>query len=388
MDLQQQFDSMLSTEERTLIARAREFAEKRVAAQARQWERLRQFPLDTLREACAAGLATIEVPREHAGHGFRYSTKMRIAEEIAKHDFAFAFALINHHNAMARLAISAQAPVVARLMPRLLTGDLIACTALTEPEAGSDFSAIRTLARKVDGGWIVNGDKTWITNAAAASVATTYAQTDPGKGWKGICCLVIEAERPGFQRQPALSTQGGYAIGAGGFRLDDYFAPDEALLYAPGDGFKMALASINGARTYVAAMCAGMLDSALGHAVRYANERVAFNQKLIEFQGLRWTLVDAANDLEALRLLAYRSARLIDQGADAVEAAAHAKRYAGERVLGHLGACVQAMGANGLLDEYPLMRHMTCAKIAAYTDGTTEIMNERLGKALVDRYRA
>ncbi len=388
LNLQEQFDSTLSPPEQALIARARRFAEERVAPQARQWEQVRHFPLETLREACAEGLASIEVPAEHGGHGFRYSTKMRVAEEIAKIDFAFAFSLINHANAMSRICKAAPAALVARLLPRLESGELIGCTALTEADAGSDFAAIRTLARKAEGGWVVNGAKTWITNCAAAGVILAYAQTDPDKGWRGICCLLIEAEQAGFLRQPALALQGAHAIGTGGFRLNDYFAADESLLYPPGDGFKMAMTSINGARTYVAAMCAGMLDSGLAHAVRYASERSAFGQKVIEFQGLRWKLVDAATDLDALRLLAYRSARLIDEGADALEAAAHAKRFAGERVLGHLAACVQAMGANGLLADYPLMRHMTCAKLAAYTDGSTEIMNERLGRILVERYRA
>jgi len=386
-NMQEQFDATLSAGERALIERARRFALEHVAPYARQWEEARHFPLQTLREACAAGLASIELPAEYGGHGFGYSAKMRVAEEIAKIDFAFAFSLINHANALARICKIAPAATVARLLPRLRTGELIGCTALTEPEAGSDFAAIRTLARKVEGGWRVNGAKTWITNGVAAGAVIAYVQTDPDKGWKGICCMLIEAERPGFVREPALAVQGGHAIGAAGFRLHDYFAADESLLFPAGEGFKMAMTNINGARTYVAAMCAGMLDASLEHAVRHASERSAFGQKVIEFQGLRWNLVDAATDLEALRLLAYRSARLIDAGEDALEAAAHAKHYAGTRVLGHLESCVQAMGANGLLADYPLMRHMTCAKLAAYTDGSTEIMNERLGKALIERYR-
>ena len=387
MNIQEQFDSTLSAPEQALIVRARRFALERVAPCARGWEQERHFPLETLRAACAEGLASIEVPVELGGHGFGYSTKMRVAEEIAKVDFAFAFSLINHANAMARILRAAPADIAARLLPRLATGELIGCTALTEPEAGSDFAAIRTLARKVEGGWLVNGTKTWITNAAAAGVIIAFAQTDLDKGWRGICALLIEAEHAGFLRDPALAVQGAHAIGAGGFRLHDYFAPEESLLFPPGDGFKMAMSNINGARTYVAAMCAGMLDAGLEHAVRYASARSAFGQKVIEFQGLRWKLVDAANDLEALRLLAYRSARLIDEGKDALEAAAHAKRFAGVRVLGHLDSCIQAMGANGLLADYPLMRHLACAKLAAYTDGSTEIMNERLGRALVERYR-
>jgi acrylyl-CoA reductase (NADPH) len=131
-----------------------------------------------------------------------------------------------------------------------------------------------------------------------------------------------------------------------------------------------------------------MLESAIGLAVRYARGREAFGGPLIDLQGLRWSLVDAATDLAALRLLAYRAAREIDAGDDAEEAAAAAKKFAGDRTLPHLAACIQALGAAGLLAEYPLMRHLVAAKAACYADGTTQVMNERLGKLLLRRHEA
>ena len=126
----------------------------------------------------------------------------------------------------------------------------------------------------------------------------------------------------------------------------------------------------------------------MAHAVRYASQRQAFGRELIEFQGLRWSLVDADTDLASLRLLAYRAARQIDAGESAEEAAARAKKLAGQRTLGHLAACIQAMGANGLRSDHPLMRHLLACKTACFTDGTTEMMNERLGKLMAERYRA
>ena len=132
-------------------------------------------------------------------------------------------------------------------------------------------------------------------------------------------------------------------------------------------------------------MCAGMLDSAIAHAVSAAAARRAFGQRVIDFQGLRWSLVDAETDLAALRLLAYRASRQIDDGANAEDAAARAKKFAGDRALGHVAACVQAMGAQGLRSDHPLMRHLAACKVACFTDGTTEMMNERLGKLLLVR---
>ena len=264
----------------------------------------------------------------------------------------------------------------------MIAGDVIGCAGLSEPGVGSDFGGLEMKAERVAGGWKLNGAKAWITNAAVAGFSFVYAQTDKAQGWRGIACFAVEADRPGFQREKPFELHGGHAIGVGGFRLKDYIAPDDAVLQLPGQAFKSALAGINGARTYVAAMCCGMLQASLETAVRYTQERRTFGQPVIQHQGVRWKLVDAATDLEAARLLAYRAARLIDEGGDAVLAAAHAKKFATEMALRRIGDCIQAMGANGLRAEYPLARHLACAKIAAYTDGSIEMMNERIGAGL------
>src|SRR5215467_8076905 len=375
-------DEVLTPEERAVVARARAFAEEHVAPNAARWEWERHYPLETIQAACRANLHTIELTRQHGGQGLSFSCKLRAFEEISRHDFAFAFAMINHQNAVTRFARDGQPAQVARLLPRMIAGEVIGCAGLSEPGVGSDFGGLEMTAVKTDGGWKLNGAKAWITNAAVAGLSVAYAQTDKSQGYRGIACFVIEAERPGFQRDKPFELHGGHAIGVGGFRLTDYFAPDEALLQPPGQGFKAALAGINGARTYVAAMCCGMLQASLETAVRYTRQRSTFGQPVIEHQGVRWKLVDAATDLEAARLLTYRAARLIDERADAVLPAAHAKKFATEMALRRIADCIQAMGANGLRAEYPLARHLASAKIAAYTDGSIEMMNERIGVAL------
>jgi alkylation response protein AidB-like acyl-CoA dehydrogenase len=368
--------------ELAMIEQARRFAETEVAPNAAAWEHERRYPIETLRAACAAGLAAIELPVAWGGAGHRFSCKLRVVEEISRHDYAFAFALVNHHNAMVRLTRDAPRALAERLLPRMRTGELIGCTALTEPGAGSDFAAITTQGRKVEGGWRLDGAKAWIANAAVAGVFACYAQTAPGERGKGIGCFLIEADRPGFVREAPFALHGGHAIGVGGFRLENYFVPDEATLQAPGTAFKTALTAINGARAYVAAMCCGMLEESLATALRYTARRTTFGQPVYAHQGVRWKLVDAATDLEAMRLLTYRAAALIDSGGDAVMAAAHAKKFATEKILPHIAACMQAMGANGLRAEHPIARHLANARIAAYTDGSIEIMNERIGQGL------
>jgi alkylation response protein AidB-like acyl-CoA dehydrogenase len=381
----EQFDSQLTDPERDLIDCARDFGRRVVAPNARQWEYDRRPPLDALREACGAGLAAMEVPQEFGGHAFSFSAKARIVEELARFDFGFAFALVNHHNCTARVA-GATPSLANRLVPRMLRGDVIGCAGYTEPGHGSDLTGLVTSAERVDGGWKLNGAKVWITNAAVAGLVITLAQTRPGAGSKGLASFIVETDRPGFVREAPYELHGAHAIGAGGFRLEDYLAPNETLLDPPGRSFEAVMTGINGARCYVAAMCAGMLESAIEHAVLYANQREAFGHKLIEFQGLRWSLVDADTDLAALRLLVYRAARAIDARQDATEDAARCKKFAGERTLEHISRCIQAMGANGLRADHPLMRHLTACKTACFTDGTTEMMNERLGKSLSRRY--
>ncbi|MCW5744895.1 MAG: acyl-CoA dehydrogenase family protein [Alphaproteobacteria bacterium] len=382
MSITAEFDATLRQPERDLIARARAFAETHVAPNAAQWEWERRHPTEAIRAACAEGLHTVELPAAQGGHGMSFSTKLRMCEEMARHDYAFAFSLVNHANATTRLARDGSAGLVGRLLPRMLSGEVIGCAGLSEPGAGSDFAAITTRARKVDGGWMLDGAKAWIGNAAVAGVIATYAQTDPSLGSRGIGCFAVEAERPGFHREAPFALHGGHAHGAGGFRMEGYLAPDDAVLQLPGEAFKMALTGINGARAYVAAMCCGMLAASIDVATAYTNERKTFGRHVIEHQGVRWKLVDALTDLEAARLLTYRAARLIDQKADAVLPAAHAKKFATEMALRRIADCIQAMGANGLRAEYPLARHLACAKIACYTDGSIEMMNERIGQSL------
>jgi alkylation response protein AidB-like acyl-CoA dehydrogenase len=381
-------DEFLTPEERAVIARARAFAEEHVAPHAARWEWERHYPLETIKAACAAGLNTIELAKKHGGQGLSFSCKLRAFEEIAKADFAFAFALINHHNACARFARDGQPAQVARLLPRMIVGEVIGCAGLSEPGVGSEFSRLEMAAERVEGGWKLNGAKAWITNAAVAGLSVVYAQTDKAQGYRGIACFAIEAERPGFHREKPFEIHGGHAIGVGGFRLVDYFAPDEAVLHPPGQAFKAALAGLNGARAYVAAMCCGMLQASLETAVRYTQQRHTFGQPVLGHQGVRWKLVDAATDLEAARLLTYRAARLIDDGDDAVLPAAYAKKFATDRTLQRIADCIQAMGANGLRAEYPLARHLAGAKIAAYTDGSIEMMNERIGAGLASVFGA
>src|SRR5271170_793205 len=376
----------LTGDEAALVEQARQFARAVVMSNAARWERERRMPLDALQAAAALGLARIEVPLAAGGLGMSFFAKLRVAEELARACMAFSFSLVNLHNCAWRLAVEAKPDHLARHLPALLRAERLGGAALTEPGAGSDFAAIQTAARKIDGGWRLNGEKAWITNAAHGDLFVTYAQTDPAARGKGIAGFLVDGSRPGFARMAPFQLMGGHAIGVGGFRLVDYVASDGDLLYPPGRAFKAALGSINGARNYVAAMCCGMLEEALACALRHGVARRSFGARVIDHQGIRWKLAKVANDLEAARLLTYRAAAIIDAKGDALLAASHAKKFAAEMIVERLSDCMQAMGAAGLREDHPIGRHLALARIANYVDGTTEIQNERIGASLLERY--
>src|SRR5258708_19434275 len=182
-------DEVMTEEERAVVARARAFAEEHVAPNAARWEWERHHPLETIKAACAAGLNTIELAKQHGGQGLSFSCKLRAFEEIAKADFAFAFALINHHNACARFARDGKPAHVARLLPRMIKGELIGCAGLSEPGVGSDFGGLEMAAVRVEGGWKVNGAKAWITNAAVAGLSLAYSQTHTSLPYRAHTCF-------------------------------------------------------------------------------------------------------------------------------------------------------------------------------------------------------
>ena len=330
------------------------------------------------------------MPTEHGGLGLDFAAKISVLDVLSRASMPFAFSLVNTQNVAVRVANEGSENHREQYLADLMAGVRLGSSALTEPGAGSDFAAISTTAVKVEGGWKLNGAKAWITNAAVSDVILCYVQTEPGSGGAGIASFLIDGRKPGFERTAPHSIYGGHAIGAGGFTLRDYFAPDDDLFAPPGKAFKSALGSINGARTYVAAMCCSMLRGALGVAVSYGAERRTFDRPIIEHQGLAWSLATVANRLEAAQLLTDYATEVVTAGSasDAVLPAAHAKKFAAEIAEPGIAACIQAMGAEGLHDHYPLGRHLAAARIAHFVDGSTEIQNERIARSLLKTYPA
>ena len=346
------------------------------------------MPRTMFQEAASAGLCGLLVRPELGGLGLGTSAFMKVMEELSTVDMAATFALVVHNNHVRFIDKAGTPEQISRFLPKMLAGECVGAFLLTEPQGGSDAAAITTSALPEGRGYVLNGAKAWITNTPHADLLNVFAQTNPAAGSKGIASFQVPADTPGVTRLPAYEMMGGYAIGAGGFRLDNVRVGEDALLVPAGQGFRAAMAGIDLARACVAAMCVGLLRAGLDTVMPRLAERTAFGRPLAEQQGLQWQLAEVATDLRASRLLAYDAARLIERDGAAPEAAAHAKKFATEAAFKGLTACMQAMGADGLKQEFPLARHLAAAKMAQYLDGTTEIQNVVIARAMQKAYSA
>ncbi len=339
--------------------------------------------VDALHAAAAVGLLAFQAPRAWGGHEAGFGDKLQLLETLSRHSYDFAFSLTNTAGAAAHIATAMPHDVAARYVPAMLKGERFGGSALSEPGAGSDFAGIKTRAEKDGDGWRLTGEKGWITNAAFGDVFITYAQTDPSQGWRGIGCFLVDGTREGFERSNAEALAGGGVIGAGGFKLHKYRVRADEVVAPPGQAFRRAMASVNQARTYVAAMCVAMVDACLDTAISYGKSREAFGAPLSAKQGWRWMAADIATDAEAARTLVAKAADLIIKGEDAALASAHAKKFATHMAIQRISDACQLMGAAGLREEYPFLRHLASARVANYTDGSTEMQNERIAAIMI-----
>ena len=366
------------------IQRAEHFADRHVHPNAAAWERQRQpgLPRAVVQAFVDAGLMATNVPLAHGGGGASFLAKIGIVEVLARHCLPSSFAFCNLINGPLRLVRDGTPDQAQRYLPGLMSGQQIIALALTEPQSGSDFGAIKTAAHRAPGGWRLSGEKAWVTHAPISDFCIVYAQTDPALKAKGIGSFIIDLRAEGCTISATYAVETGSVIGAATFKLNECFVPDADVFQPPGQAFARALSSINAARTHVAAMCCGMVGEALGVALDYGRNRRAFGKPVVEHQGVRWSIADIATGLERARLLTYRSANLVHSGEDAVVAAAMAKKEAVEMASWCLPACLQVMGANGILSEHPIARHILAVRIAAFVDGTTEIQTDRIGRVI------
>lgn len=365
---------------RRFLYQVSKFATEIVTPAAADWSLGADPDPAILARAADLGLFAIEIPTEHGGLGLDFVTRANAFETLAGADFGFAMSLVNTHNIALRLCQIAPAPLRDQYLPDLIAGKLSACTALTEPGTGSDFAAVTTQATQTENGWVLNGEKTWIINARHAGLCIVYAQCKTPGDANGIGAFLVDLTSEGVTRYAIDAGFSQTSLGTGGFRFENVAVTADALLIQPGTAFKAILTEINAARAYVAAMCNGMLASAIKTTRAYGAERHSFGKPLSAIPSWQSALKDAETALVASQSLTAKAVDLVAAGQDAQLAAAQAKITATTCAQTHLPELLQLMGAEGLRPEHPFTRHLAAAQIAGLTDGATNILKDRVAK--------
>jgi len=363
------------TEEQKLLQRTvHEFAEAEVKPLAAEIDETGQFPRETLRKAAELGLTGISVAEEWGGAGMDHMSYAIVMEEIAR-VCASTSVILSVQNSLycGTLEKFGTDEQKKKFLVPFARGEKIGCYALTEPQAGSNAAALATKAVRKGDRYVVNGTKAWITNGGAADAGVIYVNTQPEKGEKGITALVIEKGTPGFSVGKEEKKLGIHATACVELSFVDCEVPAANRIGNEGDGYKIALTTLDGGRIGIASQATGIAQGAFEAALAYAKERQAFGHPIAEFQAIQFMLADMATEIDAARLLARRAAWKQDTGQRFSMEAAIAKLFASEMATRVTHKAIQIHGGNGYSREYPVERAYRDARITEIYEGTSEI---------------
>jgi alkylation response protein AidB-like acyl-CoA dehydrogenase len=371
----------LNDTHREVQALAREIAEREVAPRAAELNERHEIPRDAIRTLGEAGLLGVTIPEEYGGPGLDATSLCLVVEELAAADAGTSVAVaVQSGLAAAPILRAGTDEQKARWLPRLASGELIGCYALTEPEAGSDTASLRTRAERSGDGWSISGSKQWITNGGIADLFVIFARTG-GPGAKGVSAFVSESA-PGLTVSREMPKMGLHTSSTVELAFDGLRVGDDAMLGPEGEGLKLALATLDGGRITIAAQACGIARAALDLAVSYAKERQAFGGPIARFQGLQFPIAEVAAMLDAARLLTYDAAALRDAGEPHGAAGAKAKLFASSVAVRAADVAVQTLGGYGYSAEYPAERYYRDAKITEIYEGTSEIQRLVIARSL------
>jgi butyryl-CoA dehydrogenase len=364
----------LTEEQKLLQKTVREFAESEVKPLARHLDETGEFPRETFRKAAELGLTGVAIPEEEGGAGFDHVSYAIVIEEISRVCASTGTILSVQNSLFCDPLHRFGTPEQKRkfLLP-YARGEKIGCYALTEPQAGSNAAALRTVAVRKGDRYVVNGAKAWITNGGAADCVIAYVNTEPAKGEKGITALLIERGMPGFKVGKEEKKLGINATACVELSFSDCEVPVENRVGNEGDGYKVALSTLDGGRIGIASQAVGIAQGAFDESLRYAQERQAFGGPIAQFQAIQFMLADMSTEIEAARLLARRAAWKQDTGARFSMEAAMAKLFASEMATRVTHKAIQIHGGNGYSREYPVERMYRDARITEIYEGTSEI---------------
>ena len=369
------FDLALTAEQELIQRTARDFARDRVLPRAKEIDEHKEVPRELVAEMGRLGFMGIEVPERYGGAGLDAVTYVLVAEEINRACASTGVVLCSHVSlAMEPILRFGSEAQKTKWLPALAKAEMLGCFALSEPASGSDAAAMRTSARRIGDGFVLNGTKNFITNGSKADVAIVFAQTDPALHHKGIAAFIVERGTPGFSVGKLESKLGIRGSDTAQLVFQDCRVPAANLIGEVGQGFKIALSTLDGGRISIAAQAVGIARACLEDALAYAKERQAFGKPIVEHQAIQQMLADMATEIDAARLLTWRAASLKDQGQPHILAAAEAKLFASTIAVDAARDCVQIFGGYGYLTDFPAERHYRDAKITEIYEGTSEIM--------------
>jgi alkylation response protein AidB-like acyl-CoA dehydrogenase len=378
------FPFTLTDDQEQLRREIRDFAAREIAPNVSRWDEASEFPHDVVRQLGQMGLLGVIFPPELGGAGLGYVDYMLAIEELSAVDGSIGI-IVAAHNSLCTNHIFLAGSDVQRekYIPRLATGQHLGAWGLTEPGSGSDAGAARTSATRTAKGWVLNGNKTFITNGHYADVSVIIAVTDKSQGTKGLSAFIVEKDTPGFRPGKKENKLGLRASDTSELIFEDCEIPAENLLGKEGEGFVDAMRTLDGGRISIAALSLGIAKGALDASVKYVKERRQFGKAIAEFQGIQWKLADMATELEAARLLTLRAAVLKDAGHRVTQESAMAKLYASEVAVKICNEAVQLHGGYGFIKDYPVEKFYRDVKLCTIGEGTSEIQRMVIAREIL-----
>lgn len=361
----------------------RDFAQERIKPHSAKFEAQKGYPPEIFEEMAALGLWGMTAPEEVGGGGADHVSYALALIEIAAADGALSTIVSIQNSLIVSGLIKDGTPEQkARFLPDLIAGKTIGAFALTENDAGSDASAIRTRAIKVDGGYRLTGAKQFISSGKIAGIAIVYAVTAPAAGKRGITAFIVPTESAGYAVDKVEHKLGQAASDTCALRFDDLFVPDELRLGAEGAGYGLALSNLEVGRIGIAAQCIGMAQAALEIAIQYAKDRQSFGKAIIEHQAVGFRLADLAAKLEAARQLVLHAAAMKDAGLPCLKEASMAKLVASECAEIVVSGAIQTLGGYGYLEEFGVAKIYRDVRVCQIYEGTSDIQRMVIARAL------
>jgi alkylation response protein AidB-like acyl-CoA dehydrogenase len=374
----------LSEEQQLLQQTVRDFAQAEIAPHAREWDEKQAFPREIFTKLGALGLMGAVWPTEYGGAGLSTLDYAIVMEEVSRADAGVALSLAAHNSLCSgHIFLAGNEEQKKKYLTPLAKGEKVGCWGLTENSAGSDAGGTKTVAVKDGDHWVLNGSKTFITNASVADTAVVMAVTDKSKGKKGISAFVVERGTPGFRPGKKEDKLGVRSSDTSELVLEDCRVPAANLLGQEGNGFVDTLRILDRGRIGIAAWSLGIAQASLEVSMSYAQGRRQFGHAIAEFQAIQFKIADMAVKVDAARLLTWRAAHLRDSGQEHTAQSSMAKLYASEIAVQVALDAVQIHGGYGFLKDYPVERYLRDSKLGTIGEGTSEVQRLVIARELM-----